>query len=137
MVLISFEQLQKIHIFWKFGGCSSKTKPATPISILCYQRAWQTFSMSYTLQIFKNDSFFIDEQMILLPFFNILNQKLAICERPISSFYTRLHVVSFGPFWTTCSLEWNNNNGLSQSANIRSRILKNDTNIICLSIKNE
>ena len=28
MVLISFVNLQKIHIFWKFGGCSSKFEPA-------------------------------------------------------------------------------------------------------------
>ena len=64
MVLLSFVDLQKIHIIRKFGGCNSNIEPAVPISILSYQRAWQTFSMSHTLQIFKNDSFFIDEQMI-------------------------------------------------------------------------
>ena len=44
MVLISFVNLQKIHIFWKFGGCSSKIEPTMPISILRYQRAWHTFN---------------------------------------------------------------------------------------------
>ena len=58
MVLISFVNLQKIHIFWKFGRCSSKIEPAMPISILRYQRAWHTFKICHTLQIFKNDSFF-------------------------------------------------------------------------------
>ena len=42
-----------------------------PISILRYQRAWHTFKICHTLQIFKNDSFFIDEQMILLSFFDL------------------------------------------------------------------
>ena len=36
MVIIPFMHLQKIHIFWKFGGCSSKIKPAMPISTLNY-----------------------------------------------------------------------------------------------------
>ena len=109
MVLISFEQLQKIHIFWKFGGCSSKTKPATPISILCYQRAWQTFSMSYTLQIFKNDSFFIDEQMILLSFFDNPNQNSTIYNLRKTKFLIQLYsgeiftiellLVHYSAFW--------------------------------------
>ena len=50
-----------------------------PISILRYQRAWHTFKICHTLQIFKNDLFFIDEQMILLSFFdntNLLEQSL-------------------------------------------------------------
>ena len=54
----------------------------TTISILSYQRAWQTFKRSHTFQIFKNDSFFIDEQMILLPFFDNSNQKSKILEKP-------------------------------------------------------
>ena len=50
MVLLSFECIQKIMIFPKFGECGSKIEPAMPISILRYQRAWHTF------QIFKHDS---------------------------------------------------------------------------------
>ena len=60
-----------------------------PVLILNYQRAWQTFSMSHTLKIFKNDSFFIDEQMILLPFLYISYQKLANLGKPNFSPYSR------------------------------------------------
>ena len=42
-----------------------------PISILSYQRAWQTFSVSYTLQIFKKCVSLEDEQMVLVPYFAI------------------------------------------------------------------
>ena len=69
MVVISFVHLQKIHILKKFEGRSSKTRPATPISILSYRRAWQATFLSHPLQIFKNYSFFIDKQMILVSFF--------------------------------------------------------------------
>ena len=113
----------------------SKNKATRPNSNFNFKWAWQAQCLSHTLQILKNYLLFIDEQMILVSFFNILNQKLAICKRPISSFYSRLHVVRFGPFWTTCSLEWNNKIGLSPIANFWLRILKNDTNIICLPIK--
>ena len=78
MVLISFVDIQKIRIFTKFGECSSKIEPTMPISILRYQRAWHTFKICHTLQIFKNDSFFIDEQMLLLSFFDNTNQKSTI-----------------------------------------------------------
>ena len=37
MVVTSFVHLQKIYIFWRFGGYNSKIKPAMPISILSYQ----------------------------------------------------------------------------------------------------
>ena len=36
MVFLSFEHLQKIRIFPKSGGRSSKIVPATPISILSF-----------------------------------------------------------------------------------------------------
>ena len=95
MVLISFEHLQKIHNFGKFGRCSSKIRPTTPISISCYQRAWQTFSMIHTLQTFKNDSFFIDEQMILLSFFFlIIPAKNPKFKKNLNSFSALLHQLS-------------------------------------------
>ena len=34
MILLSFEHLEKIRIFPKYGGCGSKIESATPISIL-------------------------------------------------------------------------------------------------------
>ena len=59
MVLLSFVDIQKIWIFTKFGGCSSKIEPAMPILILKFKRAWQTQFFSHTLQILVNDRFFI------------------------------------------------------------------------------
>ena len=53
-----------------------------PISISSSQKAWQTFKISHTLQIFKNDLSFIDEQMILLLLFDNSNQKSTILEKP-------------------------------------------------------
>ena len=58
--------------------CSSIKSEWGPIGSSVAGAGWQTFSMSYTLQIFKNDSFFIDEQMILLSFFDNSNQKSTI-----------------------------------------------------------
>ena len=78
MIVISFVNLQKISLSQKFEGCGSKIEPAMPISISNCQRVWQTFSMSHALQIFKNDLFFIDEQMILLSFFDNPNQNSTI-----------------------------------------------------------
>ena len=71
-----------------------------PISILNYQRAWQTFSMSHTLQIFKNDPFFIDEQMILLSFFDNSNQKSTIQDKLNFDFNFTPPVVQFGTWWS-------------------------------------
>ena len=46
-IVISFEGLWKLCIFIKFGGCSSKIEPATPVSILNFSRAWQSIKVSY------------------------------------------------------------------------------------------
>ena len=54
----------KIWIFPKFKGCSSKIEPATPISILNFQRTWQPHFMSHTLQILVKHLSFIDKQMM-------------------------------------------------------------------------
>ena len=47
MIVIPFVDLQKISLFPKFGGCSSKIEPATLISILNFSRAWQSYLVSY------------------------------------------------------------------------------------------
>ena len=47
----AFLQLRKKRILTKFEGCGSKNEPATPISILKCSRAWQSFKVSYALQI--------------------------------------------------------------------------------------
>ena len=81
MVLLSFVDIQKIWIFTKFGGCSSKIEPATPISVLKLKRAWQTQFFSHTLQILVNDRFLIGHQMILSSISCISSRKAYIWER--------------------------------------------------------
>ena len=96
----AFLQLRAKCICTRFGGCSSKIEPAMPISISSYQRAWQTFSMSHALQIFKNDVSFIDEQMILISFFDSSNQKSTIYEKLNFLFSFTLPVIQFGTWWS-------------------------------------
>ena len=93
MVLISFVDIQKICIFTKFGGFSSKIKPATPILTLKFKRAWQTQSFSHTLQILVNDRFFIGHQMIFYSIFCISNRKAEIWERLLFPFLSSPQVV--------------------------------------------
>ena len=81
MVLLSFVGIQKIWIFTKFGGCSSKIEPTTPILILKVKRAWQTQFFSHTLQILVNDRFFIGHQIIFYSFFCVSNRKAEIWEK--------------------------------------------------------
>ena len=64
MIVISFIDLQKISLIPEFRGCGSKIEPATPISILNFSRAWQSFKVSYALQILVNDRSLIGQQMI-------------------------------------------------------------------------
>ena len=64
MIVIPFVDLQKISLFPKFGGCGSKIEPAAPISISNFARVWQSFKVSYALQILVNDRFLIGVQMI-------------------------------------------------------------------------
>ena len=83
MIVVSFVDLQKISLFPKFGGCGSKIEPATPISILNFEWAWQAQFLSYTHLTLEKYSFSIDEQMILLPFLYISYQKWANLEKLI------------------------------------------------------
>ena len=48
----------------KFGGCNSKNKPATPLTISNFSRAWQAYFLSYTLQIWCENTSFKDVQMM-------------------------------------------------------------------------
>ena len=93
MVLISFVDIQKICIFTKFGGCSSKIELATPILILKFKRAWQTQFFSHTLQILVNDRFFIGVQMIFYSIFCVSNRKAEIWEKPLFLFLSSPQVV--------------------------------------------
>ena len=85
MIVISFEDLSKIHRIPKLHGCDFKIEPAMPISNSKWKRAWQTYFSSHTLQIFKINTTFEDLQMILLSFFYILNQISTKQEKPILS----------------------------------------------------
>ena len=49
-----------------------------PFSILNFKWVWQAQFLSHTPQILKNYVFFIDIQMILVPFFDTSNQKSVI-----------------------------------------------------------
>ena len=71
MVLISFEDLWKIHNFSKLQGCGSKIGSATPIWISKFKRAWQAQLLSYNLETLEKWASFKDLQMILVPFFHI------------------------------------------------------------------
>ena len=74
MVLISFRDLYKIHIFPKFHRCGSKIVPAMPIWSLNFKRAWQAQFLRHTYEILEKCLFFIDLEMILVPLFDIPNQ---------------------------------------------------------------
>ena len=93
VVLLSFVGIQKICIFTKFGGCSSKIEPATPILSLKFKRAWQTQFFSHNLQILVNDRFFIGNQMIFYSIFCISNRKAEIWEKLLFLFLSSPQVV--------------------------------------------
>ena len=78
-----------MNIFPKFHECGSKIEPATPISTLNFEWAWQVQILMYTHKTLGNYLSFIDEQMILLPFLYISNQNLANLEKTIFSLYPR------------------------------------------------
>ena len=52
--------------------------PTTPFSILNFKWVLQAQFLSHTPQILKNCVFFIDVQMMLVPFFDTSNQKSVI-----------------------------------------------------------
>ena len=71
MALLSFEDLQKIWISPKFGGCGSKITPAKLISILNFSKARQSYFLSYTLEILVTYGFIIDKKIMLYSLFYI------------------------------------------------------------------
>ena len=66
-----------------------------PISILNFKWAWQAQFLSHTPVTLKFTVFFIDVQMILVSFFEILNQKSVNQEKPISFYQLRTRVAVF------------------------------------------
>ena len=76
----------KIIHFSKVSICSSKIVCATTFWILKFKRAWQAQFLSHILVTLKNCVFFIGVQMILIPFFDISNQKSVISKKLIFLF---------------------------------------------------
>ena len=76
MILILFVNLWKKITSPKFEDCSPKIRPAMAISSLNFSRAWQLHFLCHTLVLLKNHVLFIDEEMILKPFFHNSTQIL-------------------------------------------------------------
>ena len=93
LVVILFVDLQKISLFPKFGGWGSKIETAMPILISNFSRVWQTFKVSYALQILVNDRSFIGGQMIFYSIFCISNRKAEIWEKLLFLFLSSPQVV--------------------------------------------
>ena len=106
-----------ISNFAKIHGCGSKIEPATLTLILNFKWAWQTRYLSHAYQTLENYSFYVDEQMILLSFLSITNQKLAYLEKPIFSLNSRPLTVEFEGFSTVSGLEQREKFGFSKFAN--------------------
>ena len=102
MVLISFQDLYKIHIFPKFHECGSKIMPATPFWNLNFKWAWQAQFLSHTYETLEKYVFYIDLQMILVPFFKIhdgsWDKNLVHC--------CRIHILSHPWFILPWIMEW-------------------------------
>ena len=149
MVLISFQDLYKIHIFPKFQRCGSKIEPATPIWSLNFKRAWQAQFLSHTHETVEKYVFYmelrmillpffkingIDLEMILVPFFDIPNQKPVIWKRLNFLLYDRPPLVWFHQNYTKGGLSGSRKIGLFQITGFWLGISKNGTNIISRSI---
>ena len=78
IILIPYVHLGKLGTFAKFGGCGSKNEPATPISILNFSRAWQSYFLRYALEILITYGFFIDKKMMFYSFFCVFNRTAKI-----------------------------------------------------------
>ena len=76
-----------------------------PISILNFDWAWQAQFLSNIHKTLENYLFSIYEQMILLPFLYISNQKLENLEKTIFSLNSRPLTVEFEGFSTVSGLE--------------------------------
>ena len=93
-----------------------------PISILNFEWAWLAQFLSYTHKTLEKYSFFIDEQMILLPFLYISYQKLANLEKPIFSLCSRPLTVENPSNSTVSGLELREKISLSKFSHFRLEI---------------
>ena len=134
MVLISFQDLYKMHIFPKFHECGSKIVPAIPFWNLNFKWAWQAQFLSHTYKTLEKYVFYIDLEMILVPFFDIPNQKPVIWKRLNFLLYDRPPLVWFHQNYTKGGLSGSRKIGLFQITGFWLGISKNGTNIISRSI---
>ena len=58
------QELIKSQLSTKFEECSLKNDAATPLTISNFSRAWQAYFLSYTLQIWCENTSFKDVQMM-------------------------------------------------------------------------
>ena len=134
MALISFKDLNKIHIFPKFHRCGSKIVPATPFWNSNFKWAWQAQFLSHTHETLEKYVFYIDLEMILVPFFDIPNQKPVIWKRLNFLLYDRPPLVWFHQNYTKGGLSGSRKISLFQITDFWLGISKNGTNIISRSI---
>ena len=95
----AFLQLIKKWILSKFGGFISKIEPAMPIWSLNFKRAWQAQFLSHTHETLEKYVFYIDLEMILVPFFKINNR---IWDK---NFANSCHIHILSHPWPSCRLK--------------------------------
>ena len=134
MALISFKDLQKIDIFPKFHRCGSKIVPATPIWSLNFKRVWQAQFLSHTYEILEKCLFYIDLEMILVPLFDIPNQKSVSWKRLNLLLRNRPPKVWFHQNYTSGGLSRSKKFSLFQLTDFWLGISKSGTNIISRSM---
>ena len=92
--------------------------------------------MSHSLAILKKYVFFIDVQMILVPFFGISSPNSAIFEKPFLSVHVRPQPGNFGHFLPCCGLNLKYKIGFSKIIQKQQKISKNGINTICKALQN-
>ena len=76
-----------------------------PFSILNFKWAWQAHFLGHTPVTLKFYVFFIDVQMLLVSFFEILSRFGVICKKTIFRLKSRPLTVHFVPFCTVSGLD--------------------------------
>ena len=77
-----------------------------PFSILNFKWAWQAHFLGHTPVTLKFYVFFIDVQMLLVSFFEILSRFGVICKKPIFFYQSRPLTVQNGTKYTVSDLDF-------------------------------
>ena len=107
--------------------------PATPFWILKFKGAWQAQFLSHNLVTLEKWAFLKDVQMILIPFFDISNQK-SVINKKTDFFPTQYPQIGIN--YTYLGMILNKKISFLEITDFWSEISKNDTNIIWTPIKN-